>query len=61
MTEHVAKFGNKGRGNPSYLSSTICVEFIELMADYTLAAVEEIKDSKYFSFIVDSTPDVYFM
>ena len=41
MAEHVAKFGNKGRENPSYLSSTICDEFIELMADYTLAAVEE--------------------
>ena len=59
IAEHVAKFGNKGRGYPSYLSSTICDEFIELMADYTLAAVvKEIKDAKYFSFIVDSTPDV---
>ena len=33
---HIKKFGNKGRGNTSYLSSTICEEFILLMGQRVL-------------------------
>ncbi|KAE9544393.1 hypothetical protein AGLY_001572 [Aphis glycines] len=31
IANHITNFGNKGRGNVSYLSSTICDEFISLM------------------------------
>ncbi|XP_048031791.1 zinc finger MYM-type protein 1-like [Megalobrama amblycephala] len=59
LSEHLARYGNKGRGHTSYLSSTVCDEFIQLMAEKVLRAiVKEVKDGKYFSIIVDSTPDV---
>lgn len=32
LDEHMKKYGNSGKGNPSYLSATICEEFIEVMA-----------------------------
>ena len=32
IAKHVEEFGNKGRGNPSYLSSTIYEEVIQIMA-----------------------------
>jgi hypothetical protein len=52
-------YGNAGKGIPSYLSVTICEEFIELMGSKVLAAtVTEIQKAKYFSISVDSTPDV---
>jgi len=31
LSSHLAKYGNQGRGRPSYLSSTICEEIIEIM------------------------------
>jgi len=31
LANHILNHGNKGRGNVSYLSSTICDEFISLM------------------------------
>ncbi|XP_074038063.1 zinc finger MYM-type protein 1-like [Leptinotarsa decemlineata] len=59
LREHIRKYGNPGKGHISYLSSTICDEFIELLGkkvtDYIL---EEAKSSQYFSLIVDSTPDI---
>ena len=33
LAQHIEKYGNRGRGNPSYLSSTICEEFVLLMAE----------------------------
>ena len=32
LAKHVEEFGNQGRGNPSYLSSTIYEEVIQIMA-----------------------------
>lgn len=59
QTSHMEKYGNKGKGNTTYLSSTICNEFIELLATEVRSKIlEAIKHSKYFSLIVDSTPDV---
>lgn len=59
LAEHLQRFGGKGKGSVSYLSSTVCEEFIHLMGERTKQAiVNEIKDSKYFSVIVDSTPDL---
>lgn len=59
LKAHMEKFGNAGKGTPSYLSSTICQEFIELMGGQVLAEmISQIKTAKYFSISVDSTPDV---
>lgn len=59
LAEHIRKFGQKGRGSVSYLSSTICDEFIELMGRKTRQTImKELRDAKYFSVIVDSTPDL---
>jgi len=58
LGNHISNHGNKGRGNVSYLSSTICDEFISLMSKTVIDnIVIQIKKSKYFSIIVDSTPD----
>ena len=48
-----------GRGIPSYLSSTICDEFIDVMGQQVLnVIIAEIKLAKYNSISADSTPDV---
>ena len=53
------KCGNPGRGHVSYLSSTICDEFIELLgATVHEQIVLEIKKAKYFGISIDSTPDM---
>lgn len=59
LEEHIKRYGNKGKGHPAYLSKTICDEFIELMAKAVKdRLVDEVKRAKYFSLIVDSTPDL---
>lgn len=46
-------------GRASYLSGTICDEFITLIGSKVLNAIlNEMKDAKYYSISVDSTPDV---
>lgn len=59
LEEHISKFGNKGIGSTSYLSKTICEEFIQILADKVLdVIIQEVKCAKYYSIIVDSTPDI---
>lgn len=59
LATHLAKYANQGRGRASYLSSTICDELISKIAlDVRSQIIGEIKEAKYFSIIVDSTPDV---
>lgn len=59
LREHIARFGNAGKGTPSYLSSTVCEELIDLMGDKLLSVIlDKIRMAKYFSIIVDSTPDI---
>ncbi|KAL4127199.1 hypothetical protein QTP88_011396 [Uroleucon formosanum] len=59
LANHITTRGNPGKGNTSYLSSTICDEFINLMAKHvTNKIVNEIKQCKYFSIVVHSTPDI---
>jgi hypothetical protein len=56
---HIAQHGNKNRGHISYVSNTICDEFIEILGEHIRKSiVQEIKDAKYFSIIVDSTSDI---
>uniref|UniRef100_A0A1B6CW98 DUF4371 domain-containing protein n=1 Tax=Clastoptera arizonana TaxID=38151 RepID=A0A1B6CW98_9HEMI len=58
LSQHLVQYGNKGLGHMSYLSAKTCDEFISVMADCVLQTMtEEVKHSRYFAFIVDSTPD----
>lgn len=59
MAGHIARYGNKGTGIPSYLSSTIVDELIILQADCVRKAIiTEVTNAKYYSISVDSTPDI---
>lgn len=59
LATHIDKYGNPGKGQTSYLSSTICDEFISLIASkIRIKIFAEVKSSKHFSIIVDSTPDI---
>lgn len=59
LAEHMDKYGNRGQGNVSYLSSTICDEFIEIIGNYLHEnIVQDIKKFKYYGIIVESTPDL---
>jgi hypothetical protein len=59
IANHITNFGNKGRGNVSYLSSTICDEFISLMSKLVIDNItNKIKKYKYISIVVDSNPDI---
>lgn len=59
LAQHISAYGNKGKGSTSYMSFQVYEEFIQLMANKTLTILtDEINSSKYFSLIVDSTPDI---
>jgi len=59
LLEHLNKYGNQGKGNPSYLSANICNEFINIMGRQVLnKIISELKVAKYYSISVDSTPDL---
>ena len=59
LQTHINKYGNSGSGKPSYLSKTICEEIIQLMARKVKGViVADVKKAGYFSFSVDSTPDI---
>lgn len=59
LAEHISRFGNKGSGSTSYLSKTTCDEFIKILGKKVQdKIVEEIKIVKYYSIIVDSSPDI---
>ena len=50
LAQHIEKYGNRGRGNPSYLSSTICVEFVLLTAGGMIVSIC-VKDSRCYIMI----------
>ncbi|KYN29410.1 Zinc finger MYM-type protein 1 [Trachymyrmex cornetzi] len=59
LEKHLQMHANKGRGHVSYLSKTICEEFIKILAAKVFTTIlSEIKEAKYFGLIVDSTPDL---
>ncbi|XP_008188404.1 zinc finger MYM-type protein 1-like [Acyrthosiphon pisum] len=56
LKNHLEKFGNKGKGHPSYISKTIFNEVILLLkTDVIRYITNEIKISKYYSIIMEST------
>jgi hypothetical protein len=58
LAEHLKKRGNPGKGHVSYLSSTTYEELIILMGERVLKTiVDELQTAKYFSVVVDSSPD----
>ncbi|XP_065650305.1 uncharacterized protein LOC136078462 isoform X2 [Hydra vulgaris] len=59
IAQHIEKYGNRGKGTPSYLSSTVYEEVLLLMKnDIIKIILKELKAAKYYSLIVDSTPDI---
>jgi hypothetical protein len=59
LAKHIEIYGNEGKGNTSYLSYQTCKEFISIMAEKEVKyIVDEVKEGKYFSTILDSTPDI---
>ena len=59
LAGYISKYGNSGKGNPSYLSKTVCAEFIQLMAQkIQVHIVDEVKSSSYFNLSVDSISDL---
>uniref|UniRef100_A0A2S2QPK6 Zinc finger MYM-type protein 1 n=1 Tax=Sipha flava TaxID=143950 RepID=A0A2S2QPK6_9HEMI len=58
LASHIKEFGNKGSGVTSYLSKTICDEFIHIMAHKVRDSIlDDLRTAGYFSLSVDSTPD----
>lgn len=59
LAKHLQDYGNPGKGKVNYLSSSIVDEFVALMAKkVTKEIIDQVKQAKYFSIIVDSTPDM---
>ena len=60
LADHIARFGNQGSGYPSYLSHATMEEIVSILGNQLREnIVASIKESKYYSIIVDSTtPDV---
>ena len=59
LAEHIQKRVSKGKGHVSYFLSTVCEEFIDVIATKVLdIIISEIKQAKYYSVSVDSTSDI---
>ncbi|XP_014678126.1 PREDICTED: zinc finger MYM-type protein 1-like [Priapulus caudatus] len=58
LAQHIQQHANKGTGHTNYLFSTTCEELIAIMETHVLDnIVGRVKEAKYFSVTVDSTPD----
>ena len=59
LAEHIQKRVNKDKRHVSCFSSTVCEKFIDVIATEVLdIIISEIKQAKYYSVSVDSTPDI---
>ncbi|XP_063780940.1 zinc finger MYM-type protein 1-like [Pseudophryne corroboree] len=59
LENYIEQHGGAGSGDSNYMSSTTVEEFISLMGAKILdTIVHELKMAKYYSLIVDSTPDL---
>ena len=58
LSNHLQEHANRGRGHINYLSHHVVVEIIQIMGDTILKEmITRLKQSKYYSVSVDSTPD----
>lgn len=58
LLQHIQKHANVARGHTNYLSAKICEELIEVMGKRVLNEItSRIKESRYYSVSLDSTPD----
>ena len=56
--QHIQKNANVGRGHTNYLSAKICEELVEVMGKRVLNEItSRIRESRYYSVSLDSTPD----
>ena len=59
MAEYIKAHANMGKGHTSYLSKTICEEFISLIGSSVHGSIVcELKNSKYYTISLDSTPGI---
>lgn len=59
IAAHIEKYGGKGKGSMSFISSTICNEMIDIMGEKVRKfIIDQVKETKYFSLTIDSTPDI---
>ena len=59
LADHIQRKANKGKWHVSYLFSTVCEEFIEILGErLEEVIVDELKAAEYYSVSVGSTPDV---
>ena len=59
MKEHLNRVQKSTSGHPSYLSHSIQNELVNLMSSKIISGmVSDIKQAKYFSIILDCTPDM---
>ena len=50
LASHISRCGNAGRGSVSYMSSSTCNEFIQLIAKEVLSSIiSQVKTAKYFA------------
>ena len=58
LRDHIKAHGNRGSGHTNYLSSTICEEVVQIIGKRVFnEVISRIKQSKYYSISLDSTPD----
>ena len=58
LSAHIKLHANRGSDHTNYLSSRICKELFEILGKHVLKQIIGwIKESKYYSASVDSTPD----
>lgn len=59
LQQHLHDHANKGKGAVLYLSIGVCDEFIEILGNNVRnVIISELKKAKFFSIIIDSTPDI---
>ncbi|GFV52261.1 zinc finger MYM-type protein 1 [Trichonephila clavipes] len=59
LSSHIAVYDNKGQRKPSYLSSIICEEIIEIKGNKAQEnIIKDMQEAKYFSLSIDYISDI---